>query len=722
MKRRNLTIIAMILFCVCILALTACTAQSSGNNAANNANAADENTVPGNKAEDDTLPHNGIPVVTINIDESKGTIADMLASPDHEVYTYGTLSIDVPEGFHYSDYPDLDLKSYKDLEISLRGRGNSTWHVSEKKPFKIKLDKKEDIFSFGKNKHWVLLANALDPSLIRNRITYRLCETLNFDYTPQGVPVDLVMSGSQYGTRYLGSYLLGENIRVGENRLDIGELEEDDVDMPGISGGYLIQNALQVPEGSPNRFITKRGETWATDTPSFDLIDGGYKNNAQRDYIRNHLNTVEDALFEGGDAYKEFLDVKAAASYWLINTLAGNLDAYKTSSTYIYKVRDTDGTTGKMYWGPIWDYDYAWDQNETYKGMRAGHSWVKPLFTDRSEGGFLEEVKKQWALLRDDARKIAADGGLIDQYYEETKLSAQQDHLLDLDGKNTGAEYSYKEQVEHLKTWIRNRIDWLDENMDSIDAMVHTITYVVDGKVVDRDYCEITESLMLRATAPDKEGFIYKGWEDEDGNIYEFDIETDHDTTLTAKYIDEKDAPLPSDIIFAKSGDAIRFDPENKVYLMQWYVLPADAFFRSVEFTSSDENIASVNEDGEVTILAPGTVTITVTTINKISRDFRLVITEDELPRPEKIAPEQDVIRMKVGEETHIVMHTEPAISRFDEYTYGSENSDIAEVDVLGIVEAISEGTARIHVSANTYTDSGDTISCDTWVTVIVEP
>ena len=132
MKRRNLAIIALVLFCVCILALTACTAQSSGNN-----------------AEDDTLPHNGIPVVTINIDESKGTIADMLASPDHEVYTYGTLSIDVPEGFHYSDYPDLDLKSYKDLEISLRGRGNSTWHVSEKKPFKIKLDKNEDIFSFG---------------------------------------------------------------------------------------------------------------------------------------------------------------------------------------------------------------------------------------------------------------------------------------------------------------------------------------------------------------------------------------------------------------------------------------------------------------------------------------------------------------------------------------------------------------------------------------------
>ena len=43
-------------------------------------------------------------------------------------------------------------------------------------------------------------------------------------------------------------------------------------------------------------------------------------------------------------------------------------------------------------------------------------------------------------------------------------------------------------------------------------------------------------------------------------------------------------------------------------------------------------------------------------------------------------------------------------------------------MDIIGLVEAVAEGPARIHVSANTYTDRGDTISCDTWVTVIVEP
>ena len=90
-------------------------------------------------------PDNGIPVVYINIDETQGTVQDMIESPNHSVYCYGTISIAVPEGFHYSDFPDSVCESITDLSMSIRGRGNSTWMKSMKKPFKIKLDKKADI-------------------------------------------------------------------------------------------------------------------------------------------------------------------------------------------------------------------------------------------------------------------------------------------------------------------------------------------------------------------------------------------------------------------------------------------------------------------------------------------------------------------------------------------------------------------------------------------------
>ena len=291
--------------------------------------------------EDEVKPDNGIPVVYLRIDESRGTVEDMIKSDDHSVYCYGTVSIEVPEGFHYSDFPNLPCESVTDLSMSIRGRGNSTWVRADKKPFKIKLDDKTDLFGLGKNKHWVLVANALDPSLLRDRISAWIGDQMDFEYTPRGVPVDLVMTGEQFGSHYLGSYYFSENVRVDKGRLEIEELDEDDTELPKITGGYLLQNAAQVREGSPDRFYTSRGVDWATHTPSFDTSADGnfsnaplkgsgaavpeenfpdpelgdaYVNPAQQQYIQDYIQTVEDALFEEGTGYRDLIDVHLSYS------------------------------------------------------------------------------------------------------------------------------------------------------------------------------------------------------------------------------------------------------------------------------------------------------------------------------------------------------------------------------------------------------------------------
>ena len=64
-----------------------------------------------------------------------------------------------------------------DGPVSIKGRGNTTWKLP-KKPYKIKLAKKTDLFGFGKNKHWVLLANYQDESLMRNKVAYDLSKKL----------------------------------------------------------------------------------------------------------------------------------------------------------------------------------------------------------------------------------------------------------------------------------------------------------------------------------------------------------------------------------------------------------------------------------------------------------------------------------------------------------------------------------------------------------------
>ena len=111
------------------------------------------------KAEGETI-NNGLPVVYINIDESKGTIEAMNTSEDHSVRCYGSV-----------DILNTGAEDYTDLKLSfIRGRGNSTW-TFDKKPYAMKFEESVNLFGMGKNKHWVLLANRLDTTLMRNKHT-----------------------------------------------------------------------------------------------------------------------------------------------------------------------------------------------------------------------------------------------------------------------------------------------------------------------------------------------------------------------------------------------------------------------------------------------------------------------------------------------------------------------------------------------------------------------
>ena len=220
------------------------------------------------------FPDNGLPVVYLTIDESRGTIEAMNKSSDHSVYCYGTIRIDVPEGFHYSDMKDTACESLPEMDMEIRGRGNTTWSYA-KKPYKIKLlgDEGADVLGLGSNKHWVLIANALDKTLMKDRISAWLGDEIGMEFTPRGEPVDLVMKNKE-GTfyKYLGSYYLSENVRVDTNRVEIDELKKKitDPDSIEITGGYLIQNSAQEDPISPNVWKTDSGQGWANHTPNFD--------------------------------------------------------------------------------------------------------------------------------------------------------------------------------------------------------------------------------------------------------------------------------------------------------------------------------------------------------------------------------------------------------------------------------------------------------------------
>ena len=310
------------------------------------------------------LQGNGIGTVYINTES--GSLDKVHA--DKEYKEPGSILIIDEEGnVQYND--DLDY---------IKGRGNSTW-LANKKPYNIKLAGKTNLFGMGKSKKWCLLANASDASLIKNALAYDFARHIGVDTTSDTVQVNLYINGN-----YEGVYLVTEKVEIGDNRIEIYDLEgaTEDVnskdldsyklagaqnvttfgtikyaDIPNdpenITGGYLLElEKIYRYVDEPSGFITDIGQAVVVKSPE-------YATKAQVEYISTYYQEFEDALYSPtgynslGKHYSTYIDVESLARMYILNEFTVNFDGC-SSSFYLYK--DIDG---KLTAGPAWDYDLS---------------------------------------------------------------------------------------------------------------------------------------------------------------------------------------------------------------------------------------------------------------------------------------------------------------------------------------------------------------------------
>src|SRR5690606_30616038 len=122
-----------------------------------------------------------------------------------------------------------------EAELEVRGRGNSTWDW-DKKPYRLKLKDSSKLLDLPKSKHWVLLANYADKTLIRNDIAFMFSDSIGMAYTTRSRHIEVHVNGS-----YEGVYQLVEHIRLDNDRVDIAEMEPTDTEGEALTGGYLIE-------------------------------------------------------------------------------------------------------------------------------------------------------------------------------------------------------------------------------------------------------------------------------------------------------------------------------------------------------------------------------------------------------------------------------------------------------------------------------------------------
>lgn len=428
---------------------------------------------------------------------------------------------------------------YQGEAESISGRGNSTWGLS-KKPYQFKLKESADLFGFGKSKSWNLLADGYDETKLRNQIALGLADALEMAYTPEGKSVDVYCNGMYYGI-----YYLCEKVQVGENRVDIADLEantsavyteaelenleiivsEDGmrkwtgsrVEERDITGGYLFERELpERYEQEVSGFVTSQGDIYAIQSPK-------YATGNQVNYIADKMQEFQDAVEEEdginketGKHYSDYIDVDSFVRKYLMEEVTKNYDGGVTSS-FFYKPEDSVST--KIFAGPVWDYDVAFGNcnldeivsdpmgitmlNDHVLGTDVfARLYEKEEFYEKTVSMYRQKVLPYLTYLLEEG---------IDTLSKKTKQAVKLDSIRWESLENRYQYYeSYENDIEYLKYYIDARKNFLND-VWLFGVEYHSVTFIVDGEAWKRLYVEDGDTAG-REPIPSRYNSLFMGW------------------------------------------------------------------------------------------------------------------------------------------------------------------------------------------------------------------
>lgn len=238
------------------------------------------------------------------------------------------------------------------LPLQIRGRGNFTWGYFDKKPYRIKLEKKQALLGMKKSKHFALLAHAdNDYAFFRNTVAFELSKRLDMPYTPAQQPLEVVLNGD-----YIGLYFLTETIRVDADRVNITEQLDGETNEDLISGGWLVEidnnkdaNQIELTvDGTDLEWL------WITYHSPEILSD------EQKDYLYHQFESIKQAIYvkdKQSTKWEELIDITSLAKYYIIHEIVDQLEGF-LGSCYLYKnIKET-----KWKFGPVWDFGNAFNK------------------------------------------------------------------------------------------------------------------------------------------------------------------------------------------------------------------------------------------------------------------------------------------------------------------------------------------------------------------------
>ncbi len=386
------------------------------------------------------------------------------------------------------------------INIEIRGSSSQSF---PKKSFSLETqdtaDNAIDVSLLGQpsENDWVLYAPYDDKTLMRDQLMYRIGRDMG-RYASRTVYAELLINGE-----YEGIYVLEEKIKRDANRVHIAKLTPADTVGDDLTGGYI----LKIDKG------TAGGLYWSSSYPPYpgawQTIDFRYHDPDGVDlmpqqiaYIQNYMYEAETSLADSNftdpdSGYRKYIDPASFIDFFIANEVSRNVDGYRLS-TYFYKDKDSNG--GKLKMGPLWDFNIALGNANYCQGgystgwawqfntFCSGDSWQVPFWWDRllQDSLFANDLQCRWQYLRQNVLSTSYIFNFIDSVAllvnESQQRNFQRWPILGVYiWPNNIVFNTYAEEVNYLKTWLTDRLNWMDANIPGTCSSLGTNTLIAES-------------------------------------------------------------------------------------------------------------------------------------------------------------------------------------------------------------------------------------------------
>lgn len=359
-------------------------------------------------------------------------------------------------------------------------RGNSS-AMFPKTPYRLELrDNTDDdsdlpLLGMPADSDWVLRGPYTDKALIRDAFVYGLGRDMGI-HAPRFAFAEVYVNTDAQpvaANDYLGVYLIVETIKNSKNRLDLKQLDSDDITLPKLTGGYIFKFEWMAAEEPTLPCQGADLTCWHY----LEVVDPDPLQPEQREWLRQHVQQFHDLLRTPGFAdpvtgYSSMIDVDSFVDQLIVNELSREMDSYLRSA-YFHKDRE-----GKIVAGPLWDYDltfgvggfFANDQvaGWQYQQTRSpsANDWFQRLLQDPA---FVNRVKSRWQQLRQGVLSNAQLEARINTLVAPLGNAAQRNFQRwpNLSTRMLGpfitpTAATWQGQVQFMRDWMSRRTAWLD--------------------------------------------------------------------------------------------------------------------------------------------------------------------------------------------------------------------------------------------------------------------